>query len=141
MLAEAFRQKASGKDALAAYLLAVETDARLGLPAQGMLQKIGFHPTGLVGIFGCAVAAGFLARLDAGQIAAAQGIALSMASGSLEFLDDGAWTKRMHPGWAASSAIQRQRSHPVAFMRRRTRTRGGSAFYNIYLQNEDIATT
>jgi 2-methylcitrate dehydratase PrpD len=35
----------------------------------------------------------------------AQGIALSMASGSLEFLQDGAWNKRMHPGWAASSAI------------------------------------
>jgi 2-methylcitrate dehydratase PrpD len=24
-----------------------------------------------------------------------------MASGSLEFLEDGAWTKRLHPGWAA----------------------------------------
>jgi 2-methylcitrate dehydratase PrpD len=35
----------------------------------------------------------------------AQGIALSMAAGSLEFLEDGAWTKRMHPGWAAQSGI------------------------------------
>lgn len=35
----------------------------------------------------------------------AQGIALSMAAGSLEFLEDGAWTKRLHPGWAAASAI------------------------------------
>ena len=28
-----------------------------------------------------------------------------MASGSLQFLEDGAWTKRMHPGWAAQAAI------------------------------------
>jgi 2-methylcitrate dehydratase PrpD len=28
-----------------------------------------------------------------------------MASGSMEFLEDGAWNKRFHPGWAASSAI------------------------------------
>jgi 2-methylcitrate dehydratase PrpD len=34
-----------------------------------------------------------------------QGIALSMASGSLQFIEDGAWTKRMHPGWAAQAAI------------------------------------
>ena len=35
----------------------------------------------------------------------AQGIALSMAAGSLEFLADGAWTKRIHPGWAAVAGI------------------------------------
>ena len=43
--------------------------------------------------------------MSAAQIAHAQGIALSMGAGSLEFLEDGAWTKRMHPGWAASSAV------------------------------------
>src|SRR5262245_57281489 len=35
----------------------------------------------------------------------AQGITLSMASGSLEFLEDGSWTKRMHPGWAGAVGI------------------------------------
>jgi 2-methylcitrate dehydratase PrpD len=35
----------------------------------------------------------------------AQGIALSMASGSLQFLEDGAWNKRLHPGWAAQAGI------------------------------------
>src|SRR5262249_5951863 len=35
----------------------------------------------------------------------AQGITLSMASGSLEFLEDGSWTKRMHPGWAGVVGI------------------------------------
>jgi 2-methylcitrate dehydratase PrpD len=35
----------------------------------------------------------------------AQGITLSAAAGSLEFLEDGAWTKRFHPGWAAVAGI------------------------------------
>ena len=39
----------------------------------------------------------------------AQGIALSAASGSLEFLKDGAWTKRMHPGWAAVAGFTARR--------------------------------
>jgi 2-methylcitrate dehydratase PrpD len=33
------------------------------------------------------------------------GINGSQAAGSVEFLTDGAWTKRMHPGWAAHGAI------------------------------------
>ena len=39
------------------------------------------------------------------QAAQAQGIALSLASGNLEFLQDGSGTKRLHPGWAAASGI------------------------------------
>jgi 2-methylcitrate dehydratase PrpD len=35
----------------------------------------------------------------------AQGIALSTASGSLQFIEDGAWTKRLHPGWAAQAGL------------------------------------
>lgn len=43
--------------------------------------------------------------LNAQQLENAQGLALSMASGSMEFLEDGASNKRFHPGWAASSAL------------------------------------
>src|SRR5205807_1229301 len=42
---------------------------------------------------------------DPDRATMAQGITLSMASGSLEFLEDGAWTKRMHPGWAGVVGI------------------------------------
>jgi 2-methylcitrate dehydratase PrpD len=59
----------------------------------------------VAGIFGCVVAAARLWGLDASQTVHAQGIALSMAGGTLEFLKEGAGTKRFHPGWAASSAI------------------------------------
>jgi 2-methylcitrate dehydratase PrpD len=105
LLAEGMRQRATGARALAAYILAVETAARLGQHAGGWWQKVGFHPTGVVGVFGATLAAGYLQRADAAALAHAQGLALSMASGSMEFLEDGAWTKRLHPGWAAASGI------------------------------------
>ena len=88
------------KALLAAYVVGVEVGTRLGSVAKGGFHQVGFHPTGLIGAFATALVAGRLLGLDARQLAMAQGIALSAASGSLEFLNDGAWTKRMHPGWA-----------------------------------------
>ncbi|MBY0337856.1 MAG: MmgE/PrpD family protein [Acetobacteraceae bacterium] len=96
---------ASGREALAAYILGIEGSARIGAAAQGGFHQVGFHPTGMVGAFGAALTAGRLAGATAAQIQAAQGIILSMAAGSLEFLEDGSWTKRIHPGWAGVAAI------------------------------------
>jgi 2-methylcitrate dehydratase PrpD len=59
----------------------------------------------LIGAFGCTLAAARILGLDADRATMAQGITLSMASGSLEFLEDGSWTKRMHPGWAGVVGI------------------------------------
>ncbi len=94
-----------GRDLLAAYVAAVETGARIASAAKGAFHQVGFHPTGVVGAFASALAAGKLQGLEAEGLARAQGIALSTASGSLEFLEDGAWTKRFHPGWAAVGGI------------------------------------
>lgn len=96
---------ASGAEAILAYLLGIEAAARIGAAAQNGFHLVGFHPTGMVGAFGCALTAGRLAGANAAQIAAAQGILLSMAAGSMEFLEDGSWTKRVHPGWAGFAAI------------------------------------
>jgi 2-methylcitrate dehydratase PrpD len=90
-----------GLEALSAYVIGMEAATRLGAVARGGFHQIGFHPTGLVGAFACALVAGRLYGVTASQMAMAQGIALSVGAGSLEFLQDGAWTKRMHPGWAA----------------------------------------
>ncbi len=90
-----------GRALLSAYVAGMETATRLGAVAKGGFHQVGFHPTGLIGTFGCTLIAGRLLGLNAAQMTMAQGIALSVAAGSLEFLQDGAWTKRMHPGWAA----------------------------------------
>lgn len=104
-MAVAADRGASGLDLLVAYLLSVETAAAIGAAAGGAFHARGFHPTGLVNAFGAAVAAGRLIGLDAGGIAAAQGVTLSLGAGSLEFLDTGAWTKRIHPGWGGVAGL------------------------------------
>ena len=96
---------ASGREVVTAYVAGMEAVTRLGMAARGAFHQAGFHPTGMIGIFGCVLAAGRLMGLNAAQLANAQGLALSMASGSLEFLEDGASNKRFHPGWSASSAL------------------------------------
>ena len=65
----------------------------------------GFHPTGTCGALGAAAAAGKLLGLDAGRMAVAIGIACSQASGLLEYVTNGAWTKRFHAGWAAHAGL------------------------------------
>ena len=105
VLALGERLGASGEDVLAAYVVAVEAGARIGSVPRGGFHRQGFHPTGLVGAFGCALGAGRLLGLGPRRLVMAQGIALSTASGSMEFLEEGAWTKRLHPGWAAVAGI------------------------------------
>jgi 2-methylcitrate dehydratase PrpD len=56
-------------------------------------------------VFGAAAAAGRVFGLPAGAIAHAFGIALSQAAGSMQFLVDGAWTKRSHVGHAAMNGL------------------------------------
>src|SRR5215470_3760043 len=104
-LALADRDEKDGKALLVAYVAAMEVATRLGAVAKGGFHQVGFHPTGLIGAFGCTLAAARILGLDADQATMAQGITLSMASGSLEFLEDGSWTKRMHPGWAGVVGI------------------------------------
>ena len=91
----------NGRDLLLAYALGIEIATRLGLAANGTMHKIGFHTTGVVGHPACAVAAGKLLSLNADQLANAQGLAGSTASAIAEHRKDGAWNKRIHPGWAA----------------------------------------
>lgn len=65
----------------------------------------GFHPTGVAGVFGATMAVGRLLGLDAEALTNALGIAGTLAAGSLEYLADGAWTKRLNPGWAGHAGI------------------------------------
>ena len=95
----------SGEDMLAAFLAGAETGIRLGLAVDGGFHHVGYHATGVVSHFASAVTAGRLLGLDADRITAAQGITGSTASGIQVFLEEGAWTKRFHPGWGAVAGI------------------------------------
>ena len=117
-----------------------EAMARIGMAAtvQGQYER-GFHPTGTVGVFGAAVAAGRLLGLDGGQLRAALGIALSMAAGSMAFLVDGAWTKRLQPGWAAHSGIIAARLAASGFNGPHDPIAGRAGFLQAYSDRRDDA--
>jgi len=96
----------SGQDMITAIVAGYELMVRLGMaldPAEH--YRRGFHPTATCGVFGAAAAVSKLARLNAHQTAHALGIAGSQAAGSMEFLTDGAYTKRFHGGWSAHSGV------------------------------------
>ena len=104
-LGVAERTGAHGRDLLAAYVLGVEIVTRTSMASAFGFHHFGFHPTGIVAHFSCALQAGWLLGLDARQLTMAQGIAGSTAAASQEFLAEGAWNKRMHPGWAGVAGI------------------------------------
>ena len=104
-LGTAAHSGASGAELLAAYIAGVETGARIAAVVKSGFHQVGFHPTGVVGAFAASLVAGRLMKLSPQRLAGAQGIALSLASGNLQFIEDGSWTKRIHPGWAAACGI------------------------------------
>lgn len=96
---------ADGRALLVAYAAGMETAIRVGAAAKGGFHHTGFHATGIVAHFSAGVVASRLLGLPAEAIVAAQGIAASTAAGVQVFLEEGAWTKRLHPGWAAVAGI------------------------------------
>ncbi|HEV2303638.1 MAG TPA: MmgE/PrpD family protein [Stellaceae bacterium] len=134
VLAVAAQRHLSGAAALTAYVAGVEAAARIGAVAKGGFHQIGFHPTGLVGAFATTLAAGKLFGLTEEQLVNAQGITLSAAAGSLEFLEDGAWTKRFHPGWAANVGITAAAMAQQGFVGARRAYEGRFGLYRSYLQ-------
>jgi 2-methylcitrate dehydratase PrpD len=92
---------------LTAAVAGYEAAARLAMAVQPKEHyALGFHPTQTCGVFGAAITASKLLGLTAAQTRAAIGIAGSMAAGSMEFLAEGAWTKRIHPGLAARNGME-----------------------------------
>jgi 2-methylcitrate dehydratase PrpD len=96
---------APGGATLDALIAGVEVMCRVGLAVPGALHARHFHPTAIAGGFGAVAAAGKLYRLSEDQLTHAFGIVGSQAAGIIEYLADGSWTKRMHPGWAAHAGI------------------------------------
>src|SRR6202166_997771 len=92
--------------ALSGIAVGVETMCRLSLVAPTLTHKAGFHPTAVFGAMGAAAGVGAALKLSPRQLIDALGTAASMASGIIEYLAEGAWTKRLHAGWAAQSGIR-----------------------------------
>jgi 2-methylcitrate dehydratase PrpD len=106
VLAACERHKPEGRAALLGIAVGTEVMCRLSTVVPKAVHEAGFHPTAIFGAMGAAAGVGVALGSNAKQIVDALGIAASMASGIIEYLAEGAWTKRLHPGWAAQSGIR-----------------------------------
>src|SRR5262245_11619220 len=106
VLAACERHRADGRAALLGIAVGVETMCRLSLVAPKAVHRAGFHPTAVFGAVGAAAGVGAALGLDRRQLVDALGNVASMAGGLIEYLAEGAWTKRLHPGWAAQSGLR-----------------------------------
>ena len=105
-LAAAGASPVRGADLVAGIIAGYEVTCRLGLaldPTQ--LYARGFHPTAIAGVFGAAAAAGRVLGLSPEAMVCAFGIAGSAAAGSMQFIVNGAWTKRFQVGACAKNGL------------------------------------
>jgi 2-methylcitrate dehydratase PrpD len=94
------------RDFITAVIAGYDVIIRLGKgvnPAEH--YRHGFHPTATCGTFAATTVASKLLGLTEEQMLNAFGIAGSQTAGSMAYLQNGAWTKRFHPGWASHSGI------------------------------------
>src|SRR5687768_5732969 len=130
VLAVSERDSVSGKDALRGIAVGAELMCRASLVAPKLIHKAGFHPTAVLGAMGAAAGVATALRLSKVQFVNALGIAGSMASGIIEYLAEGTWTKRMHPGWAAQSGIRAADLARAGFIGPRTVFEGAHGLYH-----------
>lgn len=130
VLAAAERFGCDGEDALAGFVAGVETLCRLSMVVPKAIHKSGFHPTGVLGAMAATLAVARTLRLDRRQTVDALGIAGSMTGGIIEYLAEGAWTKRLHAGWAAQVGIRAARLGAQGFLGPRTVFEGTHGLFN-----------
>ena len=106
VLAACERHNPDGRMALIGIAIGTEVLCRLSLVVPKAVHRAGFHPTAIFGAMGAAAGVGAALGLQAGEIVDALGIAGSMAGGIIEYLAEGAWTKRLHAGWAAQAGLR-----------------------------------
>jgi 2-methylcitrate dehydratase PrpD len=130
VLAACERHGLNGRAALLGVAVGVETMCRLSTVAPTLTHKAGFHPTAVFGAVGATAGVGAALKLDARQMVDALGTVGSMASGIIEYLAEGAWTKRLHAGWAAQSGIRAALLGRAGFLGPRTVFEGVHGFFH-----------
>ena len=92
----------SGQRLMLAVALGLDISCRVALAST--LDR-GWHRTAAMGVFGATAAAGKLLSLTVPQMVNAFGIAFSQAAGNRQCIIDGALTKRLQAGQAASTGV------------------------------------
>lgn len=137
LLAAAERHALSGRDLYRGIAIGTEVMCRLCKVAPMKVHKAGFHPTAVFGVMGAVAGIGAALRLSEKQMVNAFGIAGSLAGGIIEYLADGSWTKRMHPGWAAQSGYRAVRLALGGFVGPRTVFEGHHGLFHGFANTMD----
>ena len=137
LLAAAERHRLDGADLLRGIAIGCELMCRLCRVAPMRVHKAGFHPTAVFGAFGATAGIGAALRLTPAQQVDAFGIAGSLASGIIEYLAEGSWTKRLHAGWAAQSGYRAVRLAMAGFKGPRTVFEGEHGVFRGFANTDD----
>ena len=137
ILAVAERERLPGRDALLGIAVGAEVMCRASLVAPKRIHQAGFHPTAVLGAVGAAAAVATALRFSSNQFVNALGIVGSMASGIIEYLAEGSWTKRLHPGWAAQSGIRAADLARAGFIGPRTVLEGTHGLFHGFAHASD----
>ena len=130
---------ASGKDLITACVIGYEIHVRLGkaVGAEDHYSR-GFHPTATCGIYAATAAVGKILKLNSDQIESAFGISLSQTAGAMQFLKDGAWTKRLHVGQASQNGLMAAFYAREGFKGPKESLEGQWGFFNNYSTSADV---
>ena len=137
ILAAAEQHQLGGADVGRGIAVGCEIICRMCVVAPKLVHKAGFHPTAVFGAIGAAAGVGAALQLNAKQLVDAMGIAASMSSGIIEYLAEGAWTKRMHPGWAAQAGYRAARLAKAGFIGPRTMFEGEHGFFHAFARTHE----
>lgn len=130
VLAACERFGRDGRAALLGIVAGIEGHCRLSLVAPTAIHRAGFHPTSVTGAIASTLAVATTLGFDRRQTTDALGIAGSMAGGIIEYLAEGAWTKRLHAGWAARIGLHAARIAQHGFLGPRTVLEGTHGLFN-----------
>jgi 2-methylcitrate dehydratase PrpD len=95
----------SSEELFTALAVGYEVSCRIGMALGPGGHARGFHNTSTAGIFGAIATISKLRGSTCSTIESAFGLALSRASGTMQYLANGSWNKRLHPGFAAHDAF------------------------------------
>ena len=137
-LAVAERNECSEADFLAAVVVGYEVAIRIG-EAVGKRHYHYFHNTATCGVSGAAAAAGWLVGLNKEQFVWALGNAGTMAAGLWQFNADGAMSKHLHAGQAASNGVRAADLAKMGFTGTRNILEGERGFFAATAPDADPA--
>ena len=115
----------------------VELMCRMSLVTPQAIHKACFHPTAVIGAPAAAGAVAAAIGLDAAKTMQAIGVSGSLASGIIEYLADGSWTKRLHAGAAAQSGMRAALLAEAGFTGPSSVLEGVHGFYKAFAPSKE----